>query len=73
MFASAFIFTLLYFAYFLSLIIAYPGYVERVWNLATISGILILGIPLEELMFAFGLGFLWSSVYEHIKWRRVIS
>lgn len=73
MFARAFIFTFFYFAYFLSLIIAYPGYVERVWNLATISGILILDIALEELMFAFGLGFLWSSVYEHIKWRRVIS
>lgn len=72
MFASAIIFTFLYFAYFLTLIIAYPGYVESVWNLAAISGILIFGIPLEELMFAFGLGFLWSSVYEHIKWRKII-
>lgn len=68
MFVSAFIFTFLYFAYFLTLIIAYPGYVESVWDFTAISGILILGIPLEELMFAFGLGFLWSSVYEHIKW-----
>lgn len=73
MFVSALIFTFLYFAYFLTLIIAYPGYVESVWTLAAISGILILGIPLEELMFAFGLGFLWSSVYEHIKWRKVIG
>lgn len=71
MFASAFIFTALYFVYFLTLVIAYPGYVERVWNLSAISGILILGIPLEELMFAFGLGFLWSGVYEHITWRRL--
>lgn len=73
MFASAFIFTFLYFAYFLILIIAYPGYVESVWNLAAISGILILGIPLEELMFAFGLGFLWSSAYEHIKWYKIVK
>lgn len=71
MFASAFIFTILYFAYFLTLIIFYPGYVETVWNLSAISGVLVLGIPLEELMFAFGLGFLWSSVYEHITWRRL--
>lgn len=71
MLVSAFIFTFLYFVFFLTLIITYPGYVESVWNLAAISGILILGIPLEELMFAFGLGFLWSSVYEHITWRRV--
>lgn len=47
-------------------------YVENVWNLRAISGILIMGIPLEELMFAVGLGFLWSSVYEHIKWRKVV-
>lgn len=71
MFASAFIFTGLYFVYFLTLVLMYPGYVEEVWNLGAISGILVIGVPLEELMFAFGLGFLWSSVYEHIKWRNL--
>lgn len=71
MFTSAFIFLGIYFVYFLTLILMYPDYVERVWNLPAISGILILGIPLEELMFAIGLGFLWSSVYEHIAWRKV--
>ncbi len=69
---SAFLFLGLYFIYFLTLIAIFPGYVERVWNLSAISGILILGIPLEELMFAFGLGFFWSSVYEHIKWRKIV-
>ncbi len=68
MIASAFLFLGLYFLYFLTLIAAYPGYVERVWNLGAISGILFLGVPLEELMFAFGLGFYWSSVYEHVGW-----
>lgn len=71
MLTSAVIFTGLYFAYFLTLIALYPGYVERVWNMAAISGILILGVPLEELLFAFGVGFLWSSVYEHIKWYKI--
>jgi len=71
MFASAFIFLGLYLVYFLTLSLMYPGYVEKVWNLEAISGILILGIPLEELMFAFGLGFLWSSVYEHITWSKI--
>jgi hypothetical protein len=71
MIASAFLFLGLYFLYFLTLIAAYPGYVERVWNLPAISGILIVGVPLEELMFAFGLGFLWSSVYEHFAWRKL--
>src|SRR3989344_4436671 len=71
MIASAFLFFGLYFFYFLTLIMVYPGYVERVWNLAARSGILLFGVPLEELMFALGLGFLWSSVYEHVAWRRL--
>lgn len=71
MLTSAFLFLGLYFLYFLTLIAAYPGYVKRVWNLAALSGILVFGVPFEELMFAFGLGFLWSSVYEHIAWRRI--
>lgn len=71
MFVSAFIFLGLYAVYFLTLTLMYPGYVEQVWNLQALSGIMFLGIPLEELMFAFGLGFLWSSVYEHLMWRKI--
>jgi len=70
MITSAFIFLTLYFFYFLTLLSISPGYVERVWNLKAISGILIFGIPLEELMFAFAFGFIWSSVYEHFTWRK---
>ena len=69
MFFSAFLFLVIYFLFFLSLIFVFPNYVEKVWNLRAISEILIVGIPLEELMFAFSLGFLWSSIYEHIKWK----
>ena len=71
MLASAFIFLILYFLYFLILIALSPGYVEQVWNLKAISGILILGIPLEELLFALSFGFLWSSIYEHITWKKL--
>jgi hypothetical protein len=70
MVVSAVLFLSLYFFYFLSLVAVFPNYVRLVWNLPAISGILILGIPLEELLFAFTLGFLWSSVYEHLKWQR---
>ncbi len=72
MIASAGFFLVLYYFYFLTLIAAYPGYVEQVWNLKNLSGILITGIPLEELLFAITLGFYWSSIYEHIKWRKII-
>jgi hypothetical protein len=71
MLVGAGIFLTLYFFYFLTLIAMFPGYVERAWNLAAISGILILGVPLEELLFAFSFGFLWSSIYEHITWRKI--
>lgn len=73
MIVSALIFFGIYFVYFLTLIAMYPGYVEQVWSLKDISGVLIFGIPLEELLFAFGFGFLWSSVYEHITWKRIQS
>lgn len=68
---SAFLFLGKYFFYFLTLIAMYPGYVERVWNLKAISGILVFGVPFEELIFAFSFGFLWSSVYEHFTWRKI--
>lgn len=71
MLISALIFLGIYFVYFLTLIAMSPGYVEKVWNLKAISGILVLGIPLEELLFALSFGFIWSSIYEHITWRKL--
>ena len=73
MIVSAFLFLGLYYVYFLTLLVMSPGYVEQVWNMAVISGIVVGGVPLEELMFAFGLGFLWSSVYEHVRWRKIVE
>lgn len=73
MLISALIFLGLYFIYFLTLTAMYPGYVQQVWNLKVISGILIFGIPLEELMFAVAFGFIWSSIHEHLTWRKIIN
>ena len=47
-----------------------PGYVEQVWNLPTLSGVLVYGIPLEELLFGFAFGAYWTGVYEHLTWNR---
>ena len=52
---------------------AAPGYVERVWNLAALSGVSLLGIPIEELLFGFTFGLYWSGVYEHLTWTRAAS
>ena len=73
MLVSAMIFLGIYFVYFLTLIALYPNYVEQVWNLQDISGILIVGIPLEEILFGVSFGFFWSSVYEHFTWRKLQS
>jgi hypothetical protein len=71
MVVSAVLFISLYYMYFQTLILIFPGYVQRVWNIGAISGILITGIPVEELMFAFAFGFYWSTVYEHFTWKKV--
>lgn len=71
MFVSAFLFLGLYFVYFLTLIAMFPGYIQQVWNLNAISDILIAGIPIEELMFAFAFGFFWSTLYEHFTWKKL--
>ncbi len=62
----------LYTLFFGAMILSYPGMVTEVWNLQVISGILVLGIPLEELLFAFTFGMLWSSMYEHALWFKVM-
>jgi hypothetical protein len=69
MLATGVLFAAFYFVFFLSLVLVHPQYVEQVWNLKAISGALVAGVPVEEFLFAFSLGFLWSSVYEHAAWR----
>lgn len=68
---SGLIFMLFYLIYFLTLEWSSPGYVEKVWQLSAISGIRFLQIPLEELLFAFTFGMLWSSYYEHLNWVKI--
>lgn len=65
------LFLVLYFLFFLFFNNFYPYAVEKFWNLSVLSGILILNVPLEELLFAFTFGMMWSSVYEHIFWYKL--
>ena len=69
MLTGSILFLMLYFLVFLvGFVWLFPGYVEAVWNLPAISGILVAGVPIEELLFAVSLGAMWSSVYEHFSW-----
>ncbi len=65
------LFLSLYFIFFLMFNLIFPGYVDSVWNFSEISGIKIIGVPIEELMFAFTFGVFWSSFYEHVKWYKL--
>jgi hypothetical protein len=47
-----------------------PGYIAQVWNLKALSGVVIYGLPLEELLFGFGFGLFWTGLYEHVTWKR---
>jgi hypothetical protein len=70
MLVSGVLFLALYFVIFAAFNLAFPGYVAVVWNLPALSGVVVAGVPLEELMFAFTFGLYWSSVYEHLAWKR---
>lgn len=71
--AGGVLFLGLYFASFVLFDLVYPGFVQAVWNLAALSGVLIFGVPLEELLFAFSFGLLWSGAYEHFTWRKITA
>lgn len=63
-------FLLLYVVFLLGLAWSSPGYIERVWNLQALSGVVLYHMPLEELLFGFTFGMYWSGVYEHFTWTR---
>ena len=47
--------------------VRYPTFYDDYWNLPALSGVRILGAPLEEHLFAFTLGIFWSPLFE--AWR----
>lgn len=62
-----------YAVFMVLLLVAAPGYIEKVWNLPALSGVLVRGIPLEELAFGFTFGLYWAGLYEHFTWKRVAA
>jgi hypothetical protein len=67
---GGFLFACYYATFVLTLEWSSPGYIERVWNLGALTGVMTAGIPLEELLFGFAFGAYWSGVYEHLTWQR---
>lgn len=66
------LFLLYYIVFLTGLEWSAPGYIDRVWNLQALSGVTLLRMPLEELLFAITFGMYWSGVYEHFTWSRPV-
>jgi hypothetical protein len=66
MLTSATSFTLLYFVLFLCVLLLYPQFVQRFYNLPNLFGVYIHGVPIEELLFAATGGAIWSVAYEYV-------
>ena len=71
MFIGALSFALLYFALFLVFLFLYPGFIQRYYNIPNLLGIYLLGVPLEELLFAGTGGAIWSVAYEYVQGYRL--
>lgn len=66
MLVGAGVFCLFYFVAFQVLLILSPGYVQEVWNLPALFGISVANVPLEEMIYAFGAGSLFSGIYDYV-------
>jgi hypothetical protein len=71
MLTGALSFALLYFALFLIFLFLYPGFIQRYYNIPNLLGIYILGVPIEELLFAATGGAIWSVAYEYVQGYRL--
>lgn len=67
------LFLVLYSIFLLGLKWSAPGYIEQVWNLKALSTIVIYGLPVEELLFGFSFGLMWTGIYEHLTWKRSVA
>src|SRR6266581_4170592 len=67
MLVGALSFTALYFALFLIFLFLYPGFIQRYYNIPNLLGIYVLGVPIEELLFAGAGGAIWSVAYEYVQ------
>ena len=70
---GAILFLAYYAVFLLGLEWTAPGYIQRVWNVAALSGLSIAGVPAEELLFAAVFGAYWAGVYDHFTWKAAVA
>jgi len=59
--------TLMFLFYFLFFNPLYPDILQDLWMLENVSGIMIVGVPIEEIMWAFSFGFVAGPTYEFFR------
>jgi len=70
---SGILVSLIMFIFYLIYLTIFPTIISNWWQLEKISGILIIGIPIEELLWGFAWGFLAGPFYEFWKGKKVIE
>jgi len=73
MFISGVVFGGLYFILFLAFNALFSEFISTTYALENFWGIFALGVPLEEIMFAFWFGVVWSALYEYTQGYRLRS
>lgn len=58
-------FLLIYSAAFLLFNTIFPNFISQNYNLSSLSGIYVFSLPIEELLYAFSFGLIWSPIYKY--------
>lgn len=69
--AGAVVFTILYWGLFETLLRLYPHFIQKFYNVPNLIGKYLLGVPVEELLFAASGGAVWSAAYEYLQGYRL--
>lgn len=62
---SGLLFGLFYFLFFSAFAFFIPDFIMH-WNINNLSGLILLGVPVEEIIWAFGVGALLGPIYEYL-------
>jgi hypothetical protein len=60
-------FTVLYILCFSIFNLLFPYFIPEHYNLKELSNLFVLGVPLEDVFYAFTFGFMWGPIYKVIK------
>ena len=63
--AGAAVFVGVYLIAFIIVIVVFPNFINNFYNLKKLSGIIFIGMPLEELLYAASFGLMWAPMYEY--------